>query len=109
MKIERYDVPSEFRPEVTGGFRPEVIIEGTSKTKTTFTREPSGKVTRKKETERQRKIIFGKEDYGALFVGLLTLYGLYVGVPSVEQAIAIIGAAFLGWGGYTCTKSKKQS
>lgn len=66
----------------------------------------------KKETEEKviRKTIIksGKEDYGALIIGMLVLYGLYSKALDVNQTIALVGAIFLGWGGYSYKKSQKS-
>lgn len=62
---------------------------------------------KKKRVLNKTKILFGKEDYAAVLIGLLILYGIYSGALTVEQTIAIVAATFLGWGGYSYNKSNE--
>lgn len=70
----------------------------------TTTTGPDGKT--EKRTIKKMKIELGKEDYGAFLILILLLIGLYSKAITVEWAIYMIGAIFLGWGGITSIKSK---
>lgn len=102
MRIYTQNIPQDI-----GKFKILGEFEHTTEKMEKNTTDSTGKKETEKKVIKKTIIKSGKEDYGALFIGILIVYGLYSKAFTVEQAIAMIGAIFLGWGGYSYKKSKE--
>lgn len=95
--------PEKRKPKI---FKAKLAIQNTTVT-SKHTAESNGKKETEEKVTRKTEIKSGKEDYGAFIIGMLVLYGMYSKTLDVNQTIAMIGAIFLGWGGYSYKKSQE--